>query len=700
MSYRLVVLIALPAAMAAQEANSGFDLSLTASGIAAGTQMLTEDPRDGIPAMGGFRLIAYPTWKIDEHWNISAALQVNSEPYFYQDFYTPGYSIETEILQATVSYSRFWHDRNALVIRAGQMPTAFGSFMMRYDDAVNPLIDMPISYGYYYTGVTTRSLAGAEADLTLGRADVRAQFTNSSPANPRGLLDRNQYGGWSGGAGYTIWQGIRVGASVYRGPYLDSGDTWGLEHARKLPATGYGLDLQWGHGPWTVNGELQRFQWVNHLEPGINERVGYAEVRRTLTPRWYIAARYGALRQDVESNRQVLETAVGYRLGARQLLKFDYEISKDADGRDHIFAVQFVAQLHPLSVARDGGARKGDKAGEAVTSGAAVDGIGGKSDGFTRCGGAACGDQSRGGVEKNDIAGRAGLSVENGVSDGAVAVAVPAAQRFQTGAPDSKIVGLPDGAEHGAAAYLEDQSGSSGRDLVEAVGSVNDERMFRFESGEGMGHQFRGFGRRGSNQLVAGAGRVGEWSQKVENGPHLQFEAGGLGMLHGRVQRGGEEESDTGVGDRRGDQIRLVTDVHAEGFQDIGAAALAGHGSVAMLGDAHPGAGRDERRDRGDIERRAAVSAGAAGVQQRVTVGGNFHAARALAHGARKSGKLGRGHRLHAQGGKKGGDLRHRSLAVKNDQHGRARVLSGEMLVRSGAVKEWKQRVHASGKAD
>jgi len=32
--------------------------------------------------------------------------------------------------------------------RAGQLGSAIGSFNLRYDDAVNPLIDMPSLYGY------------------------------------------------------------------------------------------------------------------------------------------------------------------------------------------------------------------------------------------------------------------------------------------------------------------------------------------------------------------------------------------------------------------------------------------------------------------------------------------------------------------------------------------------------------------------
>ncbi len=71
-----------------------------------------------------------------------------SRPYYYEDFSTQGYGVKADILQANLSYSRFWKDAS-LVVRLGQMSTAFGSFLLRYDDAVNPLIDTPMAYGYY-----------------------------------------------------------------------------------------------------------------------------------------------------------------------------------------------------------------------------------------------------------------------------------------------------------------------------------------------------------------------------------------------------------------------------------------------------------------------------------------------------------------------------------------------------------------------
>src|SRR5262249_36822212 len=153
---------------------------------------------------------------------------------------------------------------------AGQLSSAFGSFLLRYDDAKNPLPDQPLAYGYYYQPVTVFGLAGAEADITFHRLDARAQFVNSSPANPRSLFDKEQYGSWAGGLGWTVRQGLRLGVSAYRGPYLDHHYAYyfpGEADPKHVPATGLGIDGQWAVGHWDFQGELQKFQMTYKAIP-------------------------------------------------------------------------------------------------------------------------------------------------------------------------------------------------------------------------------------------------------------------------------------------------------------------------------------------------------------------------------------------------------------------------------------------------
>jgi len=254
MMFKIGLLCSVAAAVWAQEAESGFELRSTVSIEAAQSQDLTDAPREGAPVVVGLQALLYPTWKLDSHWAISGAIQVHSRPYFPEEFSTQGYGVKTNILNANVSYSRFWR-KSSLVVRAGQLTSAFGSFLLRYDPSTNPLTGVPAGYGYSGNGVAILGLAGVQVDGTIGPLDMRAQFTNSSPANPRSVFDKDQYANWAGGAGYTIRQGFRVGVSAYRGPYLDRHFAFyfpGEARPHDLPATGYGLDVQWGRGPWNV----------------------------------------------------------------------------------------------------------------------------------------------------------------------------------------------------------------------------------------------------------------------------------------------------------------------------------------------------------------------------------------------------------------------------------------------------------------
>lgn len=337
----------------AQEASSGVELTGTVSAEAVDSHQLSQAPRDGSDIVAGFRAVFYPLWKISDHWSVSGALQIYSRPYFYADFSTQGYGLETDVLQAALNYSQVFH-RGSVVIRAGELSSAFGSFLLRYDDAVNPLIDIPLTYGYYYEGVSTLSLAGVEADVTLGKLDARAQFINSSPFNRRSIFDHDQYGNWAGGAGYTVKQGFRVGASMYRGPYLDREFPYyfpGELPPRELPATAVGIDASYGQGPWNLYGEWQHFQMDYHAIPNYIQQGGYIEARRTLTPRWYVAARAAYLRPSEGSPHQVYEIAAGYRPSRFELIKTGYEIEQGPAIRGTLantLAIQFVTTLGPF----------------------------------------------------------------------------------------------------------------------------------------------------------------------------------------------------------------------------------------------------------------------------------------------------------------------------------------------------------------
>jgi hypothetical protein len=328
-----------------QEAVSGFDLRATVTGEAVSNGTRTD---------AGIRSVFYPTWKLSEHWVVSGGLQVMSRPFFPSDLDLPGHSLRFRVLNANLTYSRVWK-KASLIVRAGQMPSAMGSYLLRYDDADNPLVDAPMEYGYYGGGITTLGLAGVEADVTLGKWDARAQFVNSSPADARSVFDDGQFGSWLGGAGYTIRQGLHVGLAGYRGPYLYQSMPYyfpGPGGLHNLPASGWGVDAEWDKGHWNTSGEWHRFDLAYYVIPTLREDAGYVEVKRVLHPRWYVAGRAGYLHPNFAFGGETYEAVVGFRPNGWQIIKVAYGIERErpSGNLSSTFTAQLVTTLHPLSL--------------------------------------------------------------------------------------------------------------------------------------------------------------------------------------------------------------------------------------------------------------------------------------------------------------------------------------------------------------
>ena len=353
---RALVAVAAICCAYGQEATSGFDLRTTITGEGAYSSELAEAPRSGSASIAAARLLLYPTFKLNEHWTVTATLQSYTQPFFYGEFGDTGHQIKTNVLQASLNYARVWHG-GSLTIRAGELSSTFGSFLLRYDDAVNPLSDMPIPYGYY-SPISPLGLAGAQIDATAGRFDGRLQFANSSPVNPRQITQSDQYPNWAGGGGFTIKQGFRVGASAYRGPYLDRHFPYyfpGELPPRDLPATAIGADVEYASGPWNAYGEWQHFQMDYHAIPTFAEQTGYVELRRVLNPRWFLATRIEYARSNEFLGYQRYEAGAGYRVNRLQLAKVSYGVEQGPAVRssvDSVVTVQFVTSLDLFSFAR------------------------------------------------------------------------------------------------------------------------------------------------------------------------------------------------------------------------------------------------------------------------------------------------------------------------------------------------------------
>ena len=372
--FLLICVLVLDLRVRGQEAESGVSLPITVSGNTRAAWTAPAEDNEGNSTAAGFRAVLSPTLKFGSHWLAYSAIDVHSSKYFYYETGSEeNQPVQFELMQAFVGYSATFRKATVL-IKAGQLSSAFGLFPVEYDDSKMPFIDAPALYTDYLPirpdqlpcgvkdvigqtygseidyhcggsdeeryGVVPASLYGlpaVEAEISISRLDARLQLTNSSPANPRALTASGQAAQWTAGSGYTLPGGLHLGVSGFRGPYLDRILTPLLpagKAARDFPAWGIGGDAEWSRGRWAVEGEWQHF----HFElPGFSsspsESGAYGQAKCILSPRLFLAVRataqhFGRI-QDSSGNsaeqfagpQQVYDFSVGYRLNRQQLLK-------------------------------------------------------------------------------------------------------------------------------------------------------------------------------------------------------------------------------------------------------------------------------------------------------------------------------------------------------------------------------------------
>jgi hypothetical protein len=385
--------------------NYGFSLPVTVSGSAMDTGRIHfEDPGDS-PITGGLRIMLYPTIRLGPHWFFYAAEEFRFAPYFYYDTYEPDHEWYITTQQAFVGY-QIRGEKTSVVFKAGNLASAFGAFPLHYDDADNALLDQPLSYVQYLglrndqlpcgvadllgqnpftvqnhcggppgadegmTPVSLYGMPGIQAEVSSHRLDGRIQVTSGSPSSPLSLSHAPQYAQWVAGGGYTIRQGLRVGISGFRGPFITPDVSGWLPvgtSARTFPASGLGLEAQWALGHWSASGEWQRFQYDY---PGFPQAPSvvftYGEAKRMLTPRLYLAGRIGWLKPGGATDSSGASTnqfspsiasyelAGGWWLNRHQLLKASYEwlnVQNFPGAQNNIVGVQFVTTLHAVDQA-------------------------------------------------------------------------------------------------------------------------------------------------------------------------------------------------------------------------------------------------------------------------------------------------------------------------------------------------------------
>ena len=220
-------------------------------------------------------------------------------------------------------------------------------------------------------------------------------------------------------------------------------------------------------------------------------------------------------------------------------------------------------------------------------------------------------------VQKHGLAPRARLALEEPRQHRRVRRRVASGERLDLdpGLPES--VGLEPPRARPAVFDLDAECGDSGRELVEPVLGVKDDRALVAERRERVGEQARQIRPADADELARRARRVRERSERVEDRADAELAADRAELLHRRVERRREEEDETGLVEDPARSIWLELDGEPGRREHVRRADPRGDGSVAVLRDGGARSGRDDRRRRREIEEVAAEPARTARVEKR-----------------------------------------------------------------------------------
>lgn len=378
--------------------------TITANGLYTNAKQVDEGLETA--ASGGFRAVASPTLQLGRHWFVYSTVEVSSASFFNGKQYDFDGLAQFRSRQAFVGYSSRI-GQVSMLLKAGQLDSAFGLAPVEYDDAKMPLLAPPRPYttqinlrpdqipcgtvdllsqrtgsdialhcggsgseAYGLTPVGLYGLPAVELELSGHRVDMRVQITNSSPTNPQGLLSGSQSAQLTVGAGYTFRTGLHVGFSQYAGPYLDSNLQSALGHVNlaQFHASGTGFDGSWARGPWSIESEWQRFHFdVPGFATSPSVYATYAQIKRIVTPRFFAAARCsleefsqvtdGAYlsTKAFQPGEQSCEISGGFHASRAELVKAGVLVGNSGVNAEtypqvlHTFEIQLVTDISSIS---------------------------------------------------------------------------------------------------------------------------------------------------------------------------------------------------------------------------------------------------------------------------------------------------------------------------------------------------------------
>ena len=89
--------------------------------------------------------------------------------------------------------------------------------------------------------------------------------------------------------------------------------------------------------------------------PDFHETAGYAELKRVLGPRWYVATRGSFMLASATSDLYVIDAAAGFRPNRFQIVKMGYQFERYPTAvytSDQTFAVQLVTNFNIAAAVR------------------------------------------------------------------------------------------------------------------------------------------------------------------------------------------------------------------------------------------------------------------------------------------------------------------------------------------------------------
>jgi hypothetical protein len=258
---------------------------------------------------------------------------------------------------------------------------------------------------------------------------------------------------------------------------------------------------------------------------------------------------------------------------------------------------------------------------EASHSFAGSDRFPGKLDSVAQARGFSTHHETCGSVQKDDVPARTFPVGKKLPYDRCVLAGVPALDGAYGCARDAEILGRHIVGADFPTSNLGNFAFPADCDLIQSVGSVNDEGTFRSEFAEHLGHYFGEVFVVNPEDLRRGTSGIAYWAEEVEHRADLHFPAGKHDVPHRLMQERGKQKTDTRLIDAARDSLWRQVDAYAKRLHDIRAPAKARDAPVSVFGDSHTCAGNHKCRGRRDIKGSGCIPSGTAGVDKHLAIG-------------------------------------------------------------------------------